>query len=289
MKVFYHNDADGKCAASIIFNQGGYSCENSEYISIDYTDDFPIGDIKGGEEVWIVDFSIEPDVMKKLLEKTSYVFWVDHHVSSIDKYGEYKELKELRGIRSVDYSGAELTWLCVAAKYGFGHDIRIEESNFNGCPKYIRLVGDRDMWNFKYGDYSKWFHEFWRYRGEPGPTDSFWNEVIDAKYVEIEVFRKGEILVKHSEMINKSIIDSYAYEMDFCGYTVLACNSNVFTSELFGDRVKDYPFVVVYCDTGKKWKVSLYSVNMDVVDIAKKHGGGGHPRACGYTSYEFPF
>jgi hypothetical protein len=85
------------------------------------------------------------------------------------------------------------------------------------------------------------------------------------------------------------MVDRVAFETVMEGYKILVCNCPFFTSEIFGDRIKDYPFVAVYCYNGRTWKVSLYSENMDVVKFAEARGGGGHPRACGFTSEIAPF
>jgi len=155
------------------------------------------------------------------------------------------------------------------------------------CPNYVRYVGDRDTWTFRFGDKSKFFAEAFRYSGEPGPLErEKWKAFDDEMFVMLE---RGVVLCQYSEMINKSIVDRFAYETEMDGYKILVCNSPIFNSTLFGERINDYPFVAVYCDTGTKWKVSLYSTKMDVVEFAKKRGGGGHLRACGYDTEEVPF
>ena len=40
---------------------------------------------------------------------------------------------------------------------------------------------------------------------------------------------------------------------------------------------------------GDKWTVSLYSTSVDVSEIAKKYGGGGHKGASGFHCKELPF
>jgi len=40
MKVFYHNDADGKCAANIIYRNSS-GAKKATYVAMDYHMDFP--------------------------------------------------------------------------------------------------------------------------------------------------------------------------------------------------------------------------------------------------------
>lgn len=294
MKIFYHRDADGKCAGyvarSFVTGSAKGVCPGEDFIdksveciSINYNEIFPIGRIEKDEGIVIVDFSIGPHLMFELLEKTQNVIWIDHHISAIEKLEPFKGV---RGLRSTDFSGCELTWLYFNFKIE-GHDIKIEENHLEMCPKSIRLIGDRDVWCFKYGDESRWFHEAFKLMGEPSPEDKeTWDKLI---FDTDRLLENGKLLCEHTAMVNKAAIDRWAYEAYLNGYKILVCNSAVSGSELFGDRVKDYPFVAVYCHNGKNWTTSLYSESMDIVEIAKERGGGGHPRACGFTSNEVPF
>jgi len=278
MKVFYHNDADGKCAADLIWRRirPGSPDGDAEYIEMDYDKVFPLGDVYLKEEVWIVDFSIEPDMMTALLKVTDNVTWIDHHVSSIKKYEFFQ--KEIRGLRSEELSGCELTYRFISSLV----------NDFTGLvPRYIRLIGDRDTWTFEYGNDSRYMHEAFKAAGEP-PPGHWWWDVVDSSELKGELI-KGKLLLDSTRAFYKAIVDRSAYEAVFEGHTILVCNCPIFTSEIFGDRVKDYPFVAVYCHNGTSWKVSLYSENMDVVEYAKSRGGGGHKRACGFISNEVPF
>lgn len=300
MKVFYHNDADGKCAAHLVSRAVGeyvISPGVLEFIEMDYTDDFPFEKISRDEKVWILDFSIQPEEMKKLLGITGNVIWIDHHRSAIEKYlsfekanqpKPYGDVVDISGIRSEKYSGCELVWLYL----NIAVEVRGEEvggSSIDFCPHYVRLVGDRDTWTFAFGDDSKAFHEEFRAAGEPGPESTWWDICALNSPGLIEELARGSRLMCHSAQINKAHCDSWSYESEFEGHSILVCNTNVFSSDLFGDRINDYPFVAVYCHTGINWKASLYSTKMDVLEFAIKHGGGGHPRACGFVSDEVPF
>jgi len=296
MKIFYHNDADGKASAYIaktyMDSFGNYKFllemdrkefDNIKCLSFNHGEIFPIENIDKDEGVVIVDFSLTPDVMSDLLDITKNVVWIDHHISAIEGLVDFKNVP---GLRSIDFSGCELTWLFFHQKID-GHNLNLTDDLLGLCPKSFRLIGDRDVWRFKYGDQSKWFHEAFKLLGEPSPEDNeSWDKLT---FKTSDLMKDGKLLCEHSKMLNKASIDKWAYESYFHGFKILVCNSTVFSSELFGDRIKDYPFVAVYCHNGNNWAVSMYSENMDVVDIAKEHGGGGHPRACGFVSSGVPF
>ena len=106
---------DGKCAAHMVRRQGG---THAKLHAMDYGMQFPFDDILPKETVYIVDFSIEPDDMTRLLGRTEWVVWIDHHKTAIDKYSEFQwknskgelcNAKDIKGIRDTQFSGCELT------------------------------------------------------------------------------------------------------------------------------------------------------------------------------------
>lgn len=79
-----------------------------EYIKINYGIEFPFDSIGKNEIVYIVDYSISPEEMDKLLEITSNVIWIDHHKSAIEKYKNYD--KDVKGLRYDGIAGCMLTY-----------------------------------------------------------------------------------------------------------------------------------------------------------------------------------
>lgn len=90
MKIFYHVDADGKCAGFLVKSMVQVQKdEKVGYYKINYGMEFPFDLIEQNERVFIVDFSISPEEMTKLLEITQRVVWIDHHISAIEKYKNF--------------------------------------------------------------------------------------------------------------------------------------------------------------------------------------------------------
>ena len=69
MRVYHHNDLDGRCAAAIVISAEGPYLDTVE---LDYKDEVPL-DLDKNETVFIVDFSFKPEIMAKLLEITKNV------------------------------------------------------------------------------------------------------------------------------------------------------------------------------------------------------------------------
>lgn len=302
MKVFYHCDADGHCAGYLVrdyFEKKQYY-KKIDFVSIDYNQEFPLSSIEKNEEIWIVDFSLNPETMKKLQKITSEIVWIDHHKSAIDLYDNFDGY--ISGIRNVNYSGCELTCLYIRTMSGLLNSAELSsylqllksgekvphEFVMRNVPMFVQYIGDRDTWTYRYDKKSNYFHEAFILAGSPNPESRWWDKFSqrmskECMYMQDQL-RLGKIAYNTTMALYKKYSTKWSYEVEFEGYKILVANTHIFTSEFFGDRFNRYPFVCVYCFDGSKYKYSLYSSKMDVLDIAKKHGGGGHPRACGFIS-----
>lgn len=287
MKIFYHNDLDGRCAAAIVrlalkqspTADDGYDVQ---YIEMDYNRDVPIEDIQPDERIIIVDFSFKPEVMEKVLKITFGVVWIDHHKTIFD----YKYSKELDGIRDVNFSGCELAW-----KYFFPD---------RPMPRAVELIGDRDKWAWKFGKETAEFNMGMQIRSHQ-PQDVVWNNLLlpflpeynwaeEISFTGMEHIRKdGCISLLFREQFCKDYANSSGFETMFEGHKCFALNLYHFGSETFGDRIDKYDVCLSFVFNGKNWQVSLYSKCLDVSEIAKIYGGGGHKGAAGFVCDKLPF
>lgn len=273
MKIFYHNDADGKCAAYVIADYYGHNFESNkeDYIEMDYGKNFPFNKIKKDEAVYILDYSIETCEMDKLFEITSNVYWIDHHKTANEKYMHYS--KEIKGIRDTNFSGCVLIYLYL-------HNVPIVE-----IPMAIRYIGDIDIWKWEFKDETRYFSsgsELYNMH----PLSSNWDILINNPD---KVKNEGKIVEKYKKQRNKEYLKAFSYETIFEGFTAIVCNIGMVGSELFGDKLKENDIGITYVFDGKEYRVSLRSLKIDVSKIAVKYGGGGHPGASGFQCKKLPW
>lgn len=291
MKCFYHNDMDGKCAGFWVLHGANIHDkyrhqEKPQMIAIDYKDRFPLEIIRPDEQIYIVDFSIHPDEMRELLKITKDVTWIDHHITAIEKYKDFEH--NIRGIRFDGIAGCELTWiyLFLLTKLGEGPIKKVNPSVFrDSVPLFTRLIGDRDVWQWKFGKRTKNF-----YAGlelyDTNPESPVWFAAMEDT---MPFEEKGKIVEQYKKIHRKELIKAFAFETKFEGYNCIACNVGKTSSELFDSVEKDYDIMIPFVFDGKQWTVSLYSNKVDVSKIAKKYGGGGHKGAAGFQCKELPF
>jgi len=281
MICFHHNDLDGRCAAGIIETYFGSGIKSPiKYVETNYNRIFPLDIIEQNEVVYIVDYSIEPEIMEKLLKITTNITWIDHHKTA----DEYKYSQEITGLRITEdkkYSGCELVWI-----YLFG-----EESKM---PMAVQLIGDRDKWAWKLTDTAA-FNEGMKLN-DCDPTSNIWKRLIYNDTLLIDnIIENGHVCIKHRDMIMNDYCNSCGWETTFEGYKCFANGVYMFGSEGFGNRFNAYDICISYEFTGDNWVVGLYSKTVDVGAIAQKYGlkyntsGGGHKGAAGFVAPELPF
>jgi oligoribonuclease NrnB/cAMP/cGMP phosphodiesterase (DHH superfamily) len=102
MKIYYHDDPDGRCSAFLVrhFRVPELDPESTiTFVPMQYDKKINFDSIASKEEVWIVDFSFEIVDFEKILEKTNNIYWIDHHKSSIEKYADFLRNHPLMGVR----------------------------------------------------------------------------------------------------------------------------------------------------------------------------------------------
>ena len=319
MICFYHNDNDGKAAAFCVHAWVGIKDDgDARFIAVDYNKPFPLDLVRRHEQVWIVDFSVPPLKMLELLAVTEDVTWIDHHKTAIADYANFSE--NVRGIRRDGEAGCVLAWKYIhwyTARGDGPEDLTKDCSSETGMavPKMIALIGDRDVWTFRYGDETRIFHEATQLY-DLSPSSDFWWNCFDLEIVvpgpewpvaaregkraarsNAEEFwdalmSKGETVLAFKRQRGTELRKAYAFEAELDGYTVLAMDSTDKNSDALGgaENLEKYDILSAFLWDGRHFSVSLYSDNkVDVSTLAKKRGGGGHRGAAGFVCDALPF
>ncbi len=289
MKVVYHNDADGKCAGFWV-KELAYVEEYIGYIEMDYGRKFPFDKIEKNETVYIVDYSIEPNEMDKLLEITPNVTWIDHHISAIKKYENYD--KEIRGVRYDGVAGCMLTYCYLKHMTDRGNgDIKpFEESMTEDAPMFTKLIADYDVWTFKYGHSTKEFHAGFKALPNTEPTSNWWLELNDPVYgygATNALIKEGVSRIQYRKETMTHYCEAVGFEVMFNGYKCFAVNMGMMSSDDFViNNIDDYDMLIGFVFNGHEWRYSLRSTKVDCSKIAIMYGGGGHKGAAGFNTKE---
>ena len=262
----YHDDADGRCSAAIVRRVFGSSVRLH---AIDYGDPVPWEVIEASDKVVIVDFSLPLEDMRRA-QKTSDLVWIDHHKTALNKLSE---MEGIPGLRSLDEAACVLTWRT------FFPDQPV--------PKAVVYIGDRDTWRHAYDDTAPFSEGLHQEDTRPW-NDELWKPLLDDESDRVEaLIQRGTVLHQARVQRIKRQIKRYGFEVIFEGYQTLAINAR--GSGEMGAMIRQLGYEIGYCyieaeQNGEiKTFVTLYSDRVDVSEIARKFGGGGHAGAAGFS------
>lgn len=287
--VLYHGHCwDGFCAAWIAHKVLG---DAAEYIPMQYGQPEPT--MECGSVVYLLDFSLKRRDMQNLLSQMHKVIVLDHHktaeaelVGLTDEFVMRPDLisnppgSELPIIHfDMEHSGGRLAWehfFCAEYRRKFRNpdDLR---------PWLVDYTEDRDLWRWAL-PYSREINAYIR----SFPLDfALWDK-FSAFDAESETWldwaRQGEaILRRESQIIDDHI--RHARNIEFDGHMVRCVNATVLFSDIAGKLAEGNAFGACYFDRGdgrRQWSLRSTTDGVDVSEVAKKRGGGGHRNAAGF-------
>lgn len=280
MICLYHIDNDGMCAGSWVNRLAPRDDFPDNFIPMDYTPEYeiPWNDIHQNENVYIVDFSIEPDQMNKLLTITKNVIWIDHHATAINKYKDFKF--DIKGIRNTDHSGCMLTWWYL--QISNNGQYKFDEYQLRNAPNVTKLVDDWDMWRFKYKETRSFNEGLTSYNC--GPQSKLWEQLDKNEDRVLNIVSEGNIAVNYRTKLMGDLISKYGFESEIDGYSAFCFNQGDISSFDFESiGMENYDVIIGFVSNGYEYVYSLRTVkNIDVSKIALKYGGGGHPKSAGF-------
>jgi len=214
-----------------------------------------------GKNVVILDFSFNNKTIKRMIKDANNLLVIDHHKSA---------MVELHDISNTHFdmtkSGAILAW----EWFHPGKE----------PPKFIQYIQDRDLWKWEL-PYSKEFSAAF----DMVPFDFEEFEKFEDDSVFDDAVKRGSYILAYSKTVVKKVCDKAASrKMD--GKHVMVVNSSHWMSEI-GAKLSpdcDYAMIWYYDHNDKDIKVSLRSFHesVDVSEVSKKFGGGGHKKAAGF-------
>lgn len=284
MMIYHANCADGFGAAWAAWLRWG---DAVEYVPCAYGQ--PAPDVLG-KHVLIGDFSFKHEVTEMLAKGAASIMILDHHETAeaelkpwrvsgdfaadmIEGWWErWPDRPHVSALFDMNRSGARMMWdFCFPG----------EEA-----PLLIRLIEDRDLWRFTMPEtkpFGVWL------RCEPFNFER-WEliaqQLNDGRDAE-RIFSEAAAMQRFFDQ-KVAEIGRLARNGLIGGHEVPLCNCPpMFASEVghwLLDENPAAPFVATYSDQGKSRGYSLRSRDdrLNVADIARKFGGGGHRNAAGF-------
>jgi len=278
--IFHANCADGFGAAYAVWKRYG---EEVEFYPGVYQQDPP--DVTG-RDVIMVDFSYKRPVIEVMAKVANSILILDHHKSAEEDLRQWKREKDeepqdytewnpgitfepetcVCAIFDMERSGATIAW-------SFFHP-------FEPIPQLFKHIQDRDLWRFKLPGTREIQASLFSYPYDFAVWDGFMNEnELDRLKLE-----GGAIERKHFKDLAE-LLKVTTRRMKIAGHDVPVANLPYTMSSDAGHQLaQGEKFAACYWDTpdGRVFSLRSSDDGLDVSEIAKLFGGGGHRNAAGF-------
>lgn len=265
--------------------------EMAEYVGWDYGDAklvFP-----SDKTVYVLDLS--PECFETATISFADMIWIDHHKSAIEKWPG----NSIKGYRIDGVAACRLAWQwftrsvsCESLPCKFDYvDRKVEE------PYAVRLAGEYDIWDkrdpnaeaFQFGLRLKELTDWdWAQMLDMTIEDSL-THMQHSQIYSNGLLQNGFLLQRYQQETDAGVVKFRSFLVEFEGLKFLALNTARCNSLTFA--VRDVPetgheALMGFYWNGSAWSISLYHAkhrtDLDLSEIAKKFGGGGHRGACGF-------
>lgn len=283
--VLYHRDPvkgfclDGLGAYYAAYHHFG---DNAEYIPVTYNTPFPLDDVAiENSDIYILDFSYSREILEHVNSLANRLVVLDHHKTAKSNLEGFDPGGSSHIEFDMKSSGCRMAW-----RY-FNPD--------SACPQLLNHIEDYDLWKYDLQCTKEIIHGL-TYKLNEITNDK--KRILTFSSLNIslsELYNIGSIIISNIRHNHRKIIESGNIVIcEFEGYRVGLYNCNEHVSEM-GEAIYnsatlhvDFAMMysvlpdntVVFSLRSKKHKDGL---SIDVGEIAKTRGGGGHENASGFT------
>ncbi len=254
--IYHGNCADGFGAAWVVRKALG----DIEFYPGKYQE--PPPDV-AGKDVVMVDFSYKRPVLLEMAEKASSILILDHHKSAAADLVDLPQ--NVTAVFDMSHSGAMLAW----------------EHFFPGAepPPMLRHIEDRDLWRFALPHTRQVQANVFSH-----PYDfQVWDHLMSMSSEELAA--DGIAIERKHFKDMKELLGVTRRELVIHGHRVPAANlPHTMSSDAGHEMAQGHPFAACYFDTpeGRVFSLRSTDTGVDVSEIAKTYGGGGHRNAAGF-------
>lgn len=222
-----------------------------------------------GLNVLLVDFSYKKDVLEEMLKTAASVTILDHHISAQDELSGLLGSGRIKGLFDLKKSGAMLAWQWFHPG--------------QKAPDLIAYIQDRDLWSFDLAGSREINSALSSYAFD----FEVWDRLMSANKQMLDALRReGEAIERKLQKDIQSLIDSGVRRMLIGGYDVPVLNASAaYVSDAGHIMSVGEPFAACYWDhaSGRSFSLRSSAEGVDVAEVSKKYGGGGHRHAAGFT------
>lgn len=275
--IYHGNCADGFTAAWVVRKALG---DGVEFYAGVYQQDPP--DVTD-KNVILVDFSYKRPVLEKMCETAKSILILDHHKSAQHDLADWDAVGRMGECPIIEVGKCRVEcWFDMersGARMAWDHFFPGKEPG-----SLIKHVEDRDLWRFRMEQTRAFQANLFSYEY----TFENW-DMIDAlcadDYKYWSFIEAGNAIERKHFKDIKEFINVAENRMVIAGHDVPCLNAPYFWSSDAGHIMSDNePFAACYWDQpdGRVFSLRSNKDGIDVSEIAKQFGGGGHKNAAGF-------
>lgn len=296
--VIYHaNCADGFAAAWVFWSF--YKDQKALFPDINGALEFHPGvygkvppDV-AGRVVYLVDFSYKKEIVEKMLESAKHIYLIDHHKTAIEDLKDTWRFPNFTAYTDLERSGAMLAWDFIYNGEPIDESgehlgtINKDDPMYKHPPRLLEHIQDRDLWRFKLPLTREIQAEVFSHEYTFENYDRLMKmdtlDLVNSASAGAAILRKMDKDIK--ELLNvcqrTMVIGDTTVPVASLPYTFSSDAGHIMATNWKEGK----EFAACYWDTADKRIFSLRSASngMDVSEIAKSYGGGGHRNAAGFS------
>ena len=288
--IYHSKDTDGHFSGAVL----KYKYPDIELRGWDYKDEVPsFESMNRYDEIILIDITFPFDILQELGTRTKLTV-IDHHVSFKKQVDNHLQIGHDIVTANLKYITFEYIYddKLSACELGFKY-------YFGYIPPIVELVGKYDTW--RANGTNEWEEtvlpmKYYLYGKVNKPEDvkNYWFDSVEELYHEDiidDMLEIGKSIMEYERKMDESKTNSYAFERDVYGLRALCINTNFMSSETMMTKFDSskHDIMIGFAYNGNNWGVSLRSVGdkVDVSQIAKERGGGGHSQSAGFQAVTF--
>lgn len=280
--ICFHSPCQDGTASAWVASK--YARENNltyEFVQMSHSHE-PIFEYEG-KNVAFFDIAPKDKLLHNLESKAKDYYILDHHVTNQERMSKCSKC-----IFNMNKSGVGLAW-----EYFYPND---------EMPKFLCMIQDRDLWKFEIPTTKAFCNGFYVHTGLTTSLeetfnlyDELYNDSLNSDVLLNNIIDLGNLLEKQKQNKIRKIAKTTCkktYYYNGLKVAIVNCEPDI-GSDMGNFLVSDcdYDFAVCwrYNHVNEEYYISLRSNgDMDVSQIAKTFGGGGHKNAAGCTIKKHP-
>lgn len=305
IKLISHKDLDGVACYIVLSNYIGINNVEVSFVDYNNVDETVIESLKNHHEyskILITDISVKEDETINLISQmhnldNKKIHILDHHKTALElnKYPWASVSIELNNRLTC---GAELVLnfckasaLEISSNQAIHSDTSLNDSysKIVTLDEFVELVRRYDTWEWYnvYNDnIAKELNDLFYILGIDEFKDIFAKKTIGHEKFELFSIRERVLLEQRQKEIKEYIekVNKRIFDTNIHGYFAGVVFAENFISEIgnkLGELNPQYDFILVINMSSCKMSFRTVKSDIDVSEIAKLFGGGGHPKASG--------